>query len=204
VTKSRPIIHVVDDDPSFRASIGELLAAFDYRVALYESAAKLLEKPPADELGCILLDLQMRDIDGLQLQDELHARQITLPIVFVTGYGDIPASVRAIKAGAEDFLTKPVPREELFAAIDRALCRHRETREQDDRNAVLRALVSQLTPREHEIFLMLIQSKLNKQIAHELGTTERTIKFHRQHIMQKCNASSLAQLVLMAERLRLL
>lgn len=204
MTESRPIIHVVDDDPSFRASTGELLAAFDYRVALYESAVKLLETPPADEVGCILLDLQMSGINGLQLQDELQTRQIKLPIVFVTGYGDIPASVRAIKGGAEDFLTKPVRKEELFAAIDRALERYREAHERDDRNAVLRALVSRLTRREHEIFLMLVRGKVNKQIAYELGTTERTIKFHRQHVMQKCHATSLGQLVLMAERLHLL
>jgi FixJ family two-component response regulator len=204
VSSARPIIHVVDDDASFRAAIGELLTAYEYRVALYPSAMKLLERPPADEIGCILLDLQMAGLTGIQLQDELLARQIRLPIVFVTGHGDIPTSVKAIKAGAEDFLTKPVPKEKLFAAISRALERYHELREQDDRHVLLSALVSQLTPREYEVFVMLVQGKLNKQIAHALGTTERTIKFHRQHIMQKCQAKSLAQLVLLAERLRLL
>ena len=202
--RDQPIIHVVDDDPSFRASTGELLTAFRYRVALYESAAQLLEKPPTSEDGCILLDLQMKGLNGLQLQDELLARQIKLPIVFVTAYGDIPASVQAIKAGAEDFLTKPVPKERLFVAIGRALERSKQVREQDDRHALLRALVSQLTPREYEIFDMLVHGKLNKEIAHALGTAERTIKFHRQHVMQKCQAKSLPQLVLMAERLGML
>jgi len=204
VKRDQPIIHVVDDDPSFRASTGELLTAFRYRVALYESAAQLLEKPPTSEDGCILLDLQMKGLNGLQLQDELLARQIKLPIVFVTAYGDIPASVQAIKAGAEDFLTKPVPKERLFVAIGRALERSKQVREQDDRHALLRALVSQLTPREYEIFDMLVHGKLNKEIAHALGTAERTIKFHRQHVMQKCQAKSLPQLVLMAERLGML
>lgn len=200
----RPVIHVVDDDPSFRASTGELLTAFNYRVALYESARHFLEKPPATEPGCILLDLLMKELNGLQLQDELLARKIKLPIVFVSAYGDIPASVEAIKAGAEDFLTKPVPKEKLFAAIERAIGRYQQIRERDDKHAVLRALISQLTPREREIFDLLVHGKLNKQIAHALGTTERTIKFHRQHVMQKCQARSLPELVLIAERLGLL
>jgi FixJ family two-component response regulator len=204
VTDDRPIIHVVDDDPSFRASIGELLTAFKYRVALYESAVQLLEKPPTSEYGCILLDLQMKGLNGLQLQDKLLGQKVKLPIVFVTAYGDISASVQAIKAGAEDFLTKPVPKERLFAAIGRALERCRQAREHDDQHALLRALLSQLTPREYEIFDMLVHGKLNKQIAHELGTAERTVKFHRQHVMQKCQVKSLPQLVLMAERLGLL
>lgn len=204
MTSSRAIIHVVDDDPSFRTSLGELLTAFEYRVALYASAIEFLESRPADHLGCILLDLQMAGLNGIQLQDELFARQIRLPIVFVTGHGDIPTSVQAIKAGAEDFLTKPVSEEKLFAAIDRALAHYQEVREHYDRDALLKALVSQLTPRENEVFALLVHGKLNKEISHTLGATERTIKFHRQNIMRKCQVQSLSELVLIAERLDLL
>ena len=194
----------MDDDPSFRAAIGELLSAFDYRVALYESAKQLLAKAPVDEFGCILLDLQMSDVNGIQLQDELSARGIRLPVVFVTGYGDIPTSVQAIKAGADDFLTKPVPKEKLFAAIDRALERYRDVRKEDEWHALVKTFVSLLTPREYEVFIMVVHGKLNKEIAYALGTSERTIKFHRHNIMHKCQAKSLSQLVLMAKRLGLL
>ena len=204
MTNDRPIIHVVDDDPSFRAAVGTLLTAFDYRVALYESAKQFLANPPVDEFGCILLDLQMSDISGIQLQDELIARRIKLPIVFVTGYGDIPTSVQAIRAGADDFLTKPVPKNKLFAAIGRALERYRDVRKEDEQHAVLRTSVSLFTPRENEVFIMLVHGKLNKEIAYVLGTTERTIKFHRRNIMHKCQVKSLPQLVLIAERLGLI
>jgi FixJ family two-component response regulator len=203
MTNARPIIHIVDDDPSFRSAVAELLTAFDYRVALYDSATQLLEKPLAEEPGCILLDLQMAGLNGMQLQDQLTARGVRLPIVFVTGYGDIPTSVRAIKGGAEDFLAKPVPKEKLLAAIGRAHDRCLKLREEDDRLAAMRGLVSRLTVREHEVFIKLVKGLLNKQIAHALGTSERTIKFHRQNIMQKCQVQSLPQLVLIAERLGL-
>ena len=199
MTNIRPIIHIVDDDPSFRAAVAELLTAFDYRVALYESATLLLEKLPADEPGCILLDLQMSELDGIQLQDKLTERQFGMPIVFVTGYGDIPTSVQAIKAGAEDFLTKPVPQEKLFAAIERAIDRYHGLREHDNRIAGLRLLMSRLTPREHEVFVMLVHGLLNKQIAHALRTSERTIKFHRQNIMKKVQVQSFPQLLLFCE-----
>jgi FixJ family two-component response regulator len=127
-----------------------------------------------------------------------------LPIVFLTGYGDVPTSVRAIKAGAEDFLTKPVPKKDLLAAIERALSRYREMRDHDSRIAALRLLVSRLTPRESEVFALVVRGMLNKQIAHKLGTAERTIKAHRQQVMEKCEVHSLAELVLLAERLGIL
>ena len=126
---------------------------------------------------------------------------LTLPIVFLTGHGDIPTTVRAIKAGAEDFLTKPVPKEKLIAAIERAVARHQAMREQRDRLSALRALMATLTPREREVFEHVVQGKMNKQIAHELGTTERTIKAHRQKVMEKMRVQSLAELVSIAERL---
>lgn len=198
------LIRVVDDDPSFRRSIGRLLQASGYEVALYESGDKFLEAPIDDKPGCILLDFRMAGLDGLALLDRLIQSGQILPIVFLTGHGDIPASVRAIKAGAEDFLTKPVPKEVLLAAIERALERGARRREQRDQLAVLRALVASLTPRESEVFQLMIRGKLNKQIAFQLGTSVRTIKAHRHSIMEKLKVRSVADAVLIAERLGIL
>ena len=141
-----PVVHVVDDDPSFRTAIADLLSACGHRVALYESATQLLETLPGGS-GCILLDQQMSGLSGTQLQGRLAELGNRLPIVFLTGHGDIPTSVQTIKAGAEDFLTKPVPTGKLLAAIDRAIARCEEMRKQDNRIAALRSLVSRLTPR---------------------------------------------------------
>src|SRR5262249_15467838 len=140
-----PLVHVVDDDAAFRTSISRLLQASGYRVALYESGGKLLETAPSAEPGCILLDLRMAGLNGLELQDRLQERGIILPIIFLTGHGDIPTSVRAIKAGAEDFLSKPVSRQTLLAAVERALARYQEAHQRHARLASLRALVDSLT-----------------------------------------------------------
>jgi FixJ family two-component response regulator len=199
-----PIVHVVDDDAAFRAATARLLGASGYQVAVYGSASELLDRLPNGEPGCILLDVKMSGLSGPQLQDRLRELGCRLPIVFLTGYGDVPTSVRAIKAGAEDFLSKPVPKKELLAAIERALNHYKEERDQDGRIAALRSLVSKLTPREMEVFTLVVRGKLNKQIAHELGTAERTIKAHRQQVMEKCEVQSLAELVLIAERLGVL
>lgn len=196
-----PKIHVVDDDASFRTGMGRLLEACGYRVALYESAAQLLAKLPSAELGCILLDVQMSGLSGPQLQDRLTELGNRLPIIFITGHGDIPTSVQAIKAGAEDFLTKPVAKAKLLVAVERALARSAQQQAQDLEFDALRARVSRLTPRESEVFALVVRGKLNKQIAGELGTSERTVKAHRQKVMEKCGARSLAELVLLAERL---
>jgi FixJ family two-component response regulator len=204
MTATPPVVHVVDDDAAFRVATARLLGASGYQVALYGSASELLEKLPDGELGCILLDVKMSGLSGPQLQDRLRELGCRLPIVFLTGYGDVPTSVRAIKGGAEDFLSKPVPKKELLAAIERALDRHKEERDQDGRIAALRSLVTKLTPREMEVFALVVRGKLNKQIAHELGTAERTIKAHRQQVMEKCEVQSLADLVLIAERLGIL
>jgi FixJ family two-component response regulator len=201
MTGASPIIHLVDDDAPFRTATSRLLGACGYNVALYESAAQLLATPISTDPGCILLDVQMSGLSGPQLQDRLAELGNRLPIVFVTGHGDIPTSVRAIKAGAEDFLTKPVEREQLVAAIERALARDAQRRAQDHELDALRTLVSRLTPRESEVFSLVVRGKLNKQIAGELGTSERTVKAHRQKVMEKCQARSFAELVLMAERL---
>ena len=204
MTELSPIIHVVDDDPSFRAAIAELLEACGYQVALHGSAMQLLATRLGEEPACILLDVQMPGVDGPQLQARLTELGHRLPIVFLTGHGDIPTSVQAIKAGAEDFLTKPVRKEKLLQAVERALAHGEQIRAQDHRVAVLRSLVAQLTPRERDVFDLLIRGKPHKQIAHALGTTERTVKMHRHNLMQKCQVQSLADLAVIAERLGLL
>jgi FixJ family two-component response regulator len=201
MTSATPVIHVVDDDAAFRTAVARLLRASGHQVALYESGDKLLENPPGNDPGCILLDLHMEGLSGFDLQDRLAKLGHTLPIVFLTGYGDIPASVRAIKAGAEDFLSKPVSKKPLLDAVERALERHGKAREGREHLAALRALVATLTPRESEVFALVVRGKLNKQVAYELGTSERTIKAHRHSIMQKLRVGSLAELVLIAERL---
>ena len=199
-----PIIHIVDDDPSFRTAVGELIGAIGYRVALYESAQQLLATPLLTEPACILLDVQMAGLSGPQLQGRLAELGCRLPIVFITGHGDIPTSVQTIKAGAEDFLTKPVRKEKLVEVVERSLARFGEMQEQEQRIAALRALHSRLTPRENEVFSLLVVGKPHKQIAYELGTSDRTVKLHRHNVMQKFGVRSLAELAVIAERLNLL
>ena len=204
MTSAAPVIHVVDDDASFRTAVGRLLQASGYQVALYESAVRLLEKPPGAEPGCILLDVRMPGFSGPELQARLAEMGNVLPIIFLTGHGDVPTGVRAIKDGAEDFLLKPVSKKSLIDAIERALERYEKTRERVDRLDAMRALVATFTPRETEVFELVVRGKMNKQIAHELGTSERTIKAHRHAIMQKLKVQSVAEAVSIAERLGML
>jgi FixJ family two-component response regulator len=198
-------IHVVDDDDSFRTAMERRLKLAGYEVATYPSAQQLLDRPPdEDEPGCILLDVRIPGLSGPELQGRLNDLGSTLPIVFLTGHADTPTTVRTIKAGAEDFLTKPVESEQLLRTIERALARHATVRGARHRIEEMQALVSALTPRERQVFDLVVRGKLNKQIAHELGTTERTIKAHRHQVMEKMRAQSLAELVSTAERLGLL
>ena len=196
-----PIIHVVDDDRSFRTAVTRLLRAAKYEVRGYASAAEFLNSDPCSEPACILLDLQMPGSSGLDLQQTLARMEERLPIIFLTGYGDIPASVRAMKAGAVDFLTKPVRREALLSAVKNALdvdAKGRATR------AVLRELrdrYESLTPREREVLVHVVSGRLNKQIAFDLGAAERTIKAHRASIMEKLAVQSVAELVRLAQEL---
>jgi FixJ family two-component response regulator len=198
-------IHVVDDDDSFRTAMERRLKLAGYQVATYPSAQQLLDCPPDEsEPGCILLDVRIPGLSGPQLQGRLNELGSTLPIVFLTGHADTPTTVRTIKAGAEDFLTKPVESEQLLGAIERALARHANTRGERHRLEEMRGLVAALTPRERQVFGLVVRGKLNKQIAYELGATERTIKAHRHQVMEKMKVQSLAELVSMAERLGLL
>jgi FixJ family two-component response regulator len=192
-------VHVVDDDVSWRASVARLLAAAGYRVVLYESAEQFLDTCELDAPGCVLLDLRMPGLTGLQLQQRLG--QHTLPVVFVSGHGDIPTSVLAIKAGAEDFLSKPVDSGVLLSAIERAIARDRAERDERRQHDALRARVDGLTPSERKVFDAVVLGRLNKQIAAEPGTAERTIKWHRRNLMEKLRVDSLAELVSLAERL---
>jgi FixJ family two-component response regulator len=196
-----PIIHVVDDDPSFRTAVSRLLRAAKYEVRGYASAAEFLDSDPCTEPGCILLDLKMPGASGLDLQQSLERMEERLPIIFLTGYGDIPASVRAMRAGAVDFLTKPVRREKLLPAVQNALALDAKERAARAVLRELRARYETLTPREREVFAHVIGGKLNKQIAFDLGTAERTIKAHRASIMDKLRVQSLAELVRLAQQL---
>ena len=202
VTGLPAIVHVVDDDPSFRTAIGRLLRQCGYEVASYGSADQMLDRLPDEgRPSCILLDVQIPGLTGPELQDRLADRGSLLPIIFLTGHGDIATSVQAIKSGAEDFLTKPVVKAKLLGAIERAVAGYQATREQRCRLDAMRALVASLTPREREVFELVVRGKLNKQIGHELGTTERTIKAHRHKVMEKMRVQSVAELVSIAEQL---
>ena len=195
------LVHIVDDDASFRTAIERRLKKAGYEVATYPSAQHLLDcLPDESELGCILLDVRIPGLSGPELQARLGELGSTLPIVFLTGYAEVQTTVRAIKAGAEDVLTKPVSSEELLGAIERALAQHRVTRSQRDRLDVVRAHIAKLTPREREVFELVIRGRTNKQVAAVLGATERTIKAHRHRVMEKMEVQSLAELVSLAER----
>jgi len=199
------LVHVIDDDASFRTAVERRLKFAGYDVETYSSAQQLLDRlPDAETPGCILLDVQMPGLSGLELQNRLIEHGSILPIVFVTGYADTPTTVRAIKAGAEDFLTKPASSEQLIDAIERAIARYEAARHQRSEFNSLCGLVATLTPRERQVFNLIVRGKINKQIAHELGTTERTVKAHRHQVMEKMQVHSLAELVSNAERLGVL
>jgi len=199
-----PLIHVVDDDESLRTSLLRLLGAAGFEACGYGSTGDFLLQPPPDRPGCVLLDLRMPGPSGLELQAALKRQGVALPVIFLTGHGNVASSVRAMQAGAVDFLTKPVKRETLFEALRRALerdARERAHREEADQ---LRARFASLTSREREVVDSVVCGKLNKQIAHDLGIAERTVKLHRASAMAKLAVGSSAELGRLAERLRAL
>ena len=198
-------VHVVDDDASFRTAIERRLKQAGYEVVTYPSGQHLLDRMPSEsEMGCILLDVRVPGLSGPELQRRLSELGSTLPIVFLTGYPDVRTAVRTIKAGAEDFLTKPVSSDKLLRAIERAMARHEATRGLKSTLDVVRAHIGKLTPRERQVFERIVRGQTNKQIANALGTTERTIKAHRQRVMKKMQVQSLAELVSLAERVGVL
>jgi FixJ family two-component response regulator len=199
------LVHIVDDDASFRTAMERRLKHAGYEVATYASAEHLLDRSPSDSVsGCILLDVRIPGLSGPELQERLSELGSTLPIIFLTGYPDVRTTVRTIKAGAEDFLTKPVSSDKLLQAVERAIARHNATYRLKSTLDVVRSRVATLTPREREVFELIIRGNTNKQIARALGGAERTIKAHRQRVMEKMQAQSLAELVSLAERVGVL
>jgi RNA polymerase sigma factor (sigma-70 family) len=195
------VVLVVDDDESVRRALTRLLTAEGYEVHTYASAHELLMQGTPTGSGCALLDVRLPGLGGLELQSTLRAIGWDLPIVFMTGHGDVPTSVRAMKGGAVDFLSKPFGDGELLDAIGRALTREREARVERERVSDLRNRFDSLTPREREVCALVVTGRLNKQIAAALGTSEKTIKVHRARAMAKMQARSLAELVRIVDRL---
>ena len=198
------IVFVVDDDPSFRRSAERLIRLAGFEVQTFGSAREFLAAKRPDRPSCLVLDVRMPGLSGLDLQRELAKAGIAIPIIFVTGHGDIPMSVQAIKAGAVEFLTKPFNDQKFLSAIEEALMRDRAARHEQARLAEVRACYHSLTPREREVMAHVVSGMLNKQIAAKLHTVEKTIKFHRAHIMDKMQAGSVAELVQMAVELGVL
>jgi RNA polymerase sigma factor (sigma-70 family) len=197
-----PVVFVVDDDPSVRSSLKFLLSSVGLQVESFESAETFLQRKAPDSPSCLVLDVRLRGLSGLDFQRELAAREIRIPIVFVTGHGDIPMSVRAMKDGAIEFLTKPYRDQDLLDAIRIALERDRTRREQEKDLTDLQQRFDSLTPREQEVISKVVSGMLNKQIAGELGTAENTVKVHRSRAMEKMNAQSFADLVRMIGKLK--
>jgi FixJ family two-component response regulator len=195
------IVYVIDDDPLYRSSTERLVRSVGLSVLGFKSAREFLGSQRSNVPSCLLLDVRMPGISGLDLQQELAEMGVKLPIIFITGYGDIPMSVQAIKAGAIEFLTKPFRDQVLLDAITQAIGRDRAARDQRARYADLRRRYESLSPREREVFRGVVSGMLNKQIAEEIDTTERTVKFHRAQIMRKMQVRSLAELVRMADTL---
>jgi len=199
MTPELPIVHLVDDDASFLSAMARFLRASGFSVERYVSATDFLTRRHDGVPGCVLVDLQMPGLNGLDLQAAMASSPDPLPIVFLTAHGDIPTSVRAIKQGADDFLTKRAPKEKLLAAVHRALERDAREREGRARLRELRSRLDMLTTREHEVLARVVQGKLNKEIAAELGIHERTVKLHRTAITTKLQVQSVAQLTRLAQ-----
>lgn len=195
------VVYVVDDDASLRESIEDLIRSVGLRVETFASAPEFLRAKRPDMPGCLVLDVRLKGLSGLDLQKWLIEADIAIPIIFITGHGDIPMTVQAMKAGAVEFLTKPFRDQDLLDAIQQALQRDRKTSEQRANVEELQRRFRSLTPREREVMTLVVAGLLNKQIAGNLGTSEASVKVHRQHVMEKIGAGSLAELVRMADKL---
>ncbi len=201
MSEATPIVFVVDDDPSVRHAIKRLLGSVGLQVELFGSAQEFLRSKRPDAPSCLVLDVRLPGISGLDFQRELAEANIHIPIIFITGHGDIPMSVRAMKAGAVEFLTKPFRDQDLLDAVQLAIERDRARRQREAEMATLRERFESLTPREREVLPLVVSGLRNKQIAAEIGTSETTAKVHRSQLMRKMGAESLADLVRMAEKI---
>jgi FixJ family two-component response regulator len=201
MTEPDRVVFIVDDDTSLRESLKDLIGSVGLCVEAFASAQEFLRSKRPDVPGCLVLDVRLKGLSGLDLQKQMAEADIEIPIIFITGHGDIPMTVQAMKAGAVEFLTKPFRDQDLLDAIQQALERDRKAREQRAKFAELHGRYRSLTPREREVMTLVVAGLLNKQIAGDLGTSEASVKVHRQHVMEKLGASSLAELVRMADKL---
>jgi FixJ family two-component response regulator len=201
MTAPNEVVYVVDDDASLRESIEDLIRSVGLRVETFASAPEFLRAKRPEMPGCLVLDVRLKGQSGLDLQKWLIDANIAIPIIFITGHGDIPMTVQAMKAGAVEFLTKPFRDQDLLDAIQQALQRDRKASEQRANVEALQRRFRSLTPREREVMTLVVAGLLNKQIAGDLGTSEASVKVHRQHVMEKMGAGSLAELVRMADNL---
>ena len=200
MTRTKPRVFIVDDDAAFSKSLSRLIKSAGFEVETFLSAQEFLQRKVYKGTSCLLLDVRMPGLSGPDLQQELAKRTISMPIIFLTAHGDTPTGVKAMKDGAEDFLLKPVEEGQLFEAIEKAMDKDIEVKKQLEEKERIHHLITSLTTREYEVFRWIITGMLNKQIAYDIGITERTVKAHRSQVMQKLNAFSVAELVRLAQK----